>query len=78
MTTNHKSFRQSMHMAGFKDKLFWLSEDALLGFESVRKHLAAMPSNHGKEIPLSQAVNYVGRNLYLQEERKKKSKCPKK
>ena len=77
MTTNPKSFRQSMHMAGFKDKLFWLSEDALAGFEIIRKNLS---SKMGSEIPLSQAVNHVGRDLLRQSENKKRiKKClPKK
>lgn len=69
MTTNHKSFRQSMKAAGFQDKLFWLSEDALLGFETVRKKLSA---TMGSEIPLSQAVNHVGRDLYRQSQNKKR------
>ena len=76
MTTNHKSFRDSMHMAGFKDKLFWLSEDALAGFEIVRKGLS---QKMGSDIPLSQAVNHVGRNLLRESENKKRiRKCQKK
>lgn len=60
MTIDNKKHRKTKESMGFKDKLFWLSEDALSGFEAQRK---ALSKEMGFELHLSDAVNHAGREL---------------